>query len=201
MTSVAFTPDGGRAVSAGVDESLRLWDLETGRELAALLGHQGPVFSVAVSPDGRLAASGGVDRVLRIWDLERREEAKLLLGHDEPVWSLTFSPDSGRLISAGSDEVVRVWDLETGLEVGSPDRTFAAGRTDLPAEDGSKGAELFRKCSVCHTVTADGGKRAGPTLYGLFGRRAGSVAGYNYSEALADSDLVWTEQTVDALFA
>ena len=66
---------------------------------------------------------------------------------------------------------------------------------------GSRGAALFRKCGICHSVSAEGGKRAGPTLYGLFGRRAGTVAGYKYSKALTGSDLVWTEETVDALFA
>ena len=68
------------------------------------------------------------------------------------------------------------------------------------ADDGSPGAKLFRKCQACHTVTADGGNKAGPTLYGLFGRRAGQVEGYRYSEALANSELVWTEETIDALF-
>ncbi len=50
-------------------------------------------------------------------------------------------------------------------------------------------------------MTEDGGRRAGPTLHGLFGRRAGSVAGYIYSKALRESRLIWTEETVDALFA
>jgi cytochrome c len=67
-------------------------------------------------------------------------------------------------------------------------------------DDGSRGAELFRKCAACHTVTADGGHRAGPTLHRLFGRTAGSRADYPYSAALEASDLVWTEHTVARLF-
>ena len=49
-------------------------------------------------------------------------------------------------------------------------------------------------------VTSDGGNKAGPTLYGLFGRHAGGVAGYNYSPALSASTLVWTDETIDGLF-
>ena len=46
----------------------------------------------------------------------------------------------------------------------------------------------------------DGVRRAGPTLAGLFGRRAGSVPGYVYSDTVANADIVWTEDTIDALF-
>ncbi|HEY5597449.1 MAG TPA: c-type cytochrome, partial [Kiloniellales bacterium] len=68
---------------------------------------------------------------------------------------------------------------------------------DLP---GDRGARLFRRCAVCHTVTADGGNRAGPPLYGVFGRRAGTVSGYNYSQTLRNSSVIWNEDTIDALF-
>src|SRR3712207_15531 len=70
----------------------------------------------------------------------------------------------------------------------------------MDEEADARGAELFRRCSACHTLTPDGGNRAGPTLYGLFGRPAGAVPGYPYSEALRDSGIVWTEETVGDLF-
>ena len=70
----------------------------------------------------------------------------------------------------------------------------------LPPGDAENGRKLFRACAFCHTLTPDGGKRAGPTLWRLFGREAGSVAGYHYSEALKGSGIVWTEETVARLF-
>jgi cytochrome c len=202
---VAFTPDGRRAVSASVDETVRIWDLERGVQLAALVGHEGPVFGIAISADGRLAASGGMDRTVIVWSLESGTFLRALYGHDAPVWSVAFTPDGERLLSAGSDEVVRLWDIQRGTEIGgtgsTQDRVLAAGvPPEVVAED-PRGAELFRKCAVCHTVSASGAKRAGPTLRGLFGRRAGAVGGYKYSEALRGADLIWTEETVDALFA
>lgn len=69
------------------------------------------------------------------------------------------------------------------------------------AGDPEKGEALFRKCVACHTVEENGRNKAGPRLFGLFGRRAGTVADYKYSPALRDSTLVWTPETVDALFA
>ena len=65
----------------------------------------------------------------------------------------------------------------------------------------SNGERQFqRKCSICHTLTEDGGRRAGPSLMGVFGRRAGTLDGYAYSDALIGSDLTWSEETLDKLF-
>jgi len=67
---VAVSPDGRRAVSASHDKTLKVWDLETGRELRTLEGHSSSVMGVAVSPDGRHAVSASADNTLRLWDLE-----------------------------------------------------------------------------------------------------------------------------------
>jgi len=66
--------------------------------------------------------------------------------------------------------------------------------------DPEHGKAVFRACAFCHTLTPDGGNRAGPTLWNLFGRPAGVVDGYRYSTALKDSGIVWTEDTVARLF-
>jgi len=63
-----------------------------------------------------------------------------------------------------------------------------------------QGARVWRACAACHALTPEGGNMAGPTLYGLFGRRMGSVAGYDYSDRLARGDIVWTRETVADLF-
>jgi cytochrome c len=71
----------------------------------------------------------------------------------------------------------------------------------LPARaagDPVRGAEIFRKCVTCHTVESSGRNRVGPRLHGVFGRRAGTVEGFRYSEALRASGLVWDETTLDA---
>jgi cytochrome c len=65
---------------------------------------------------------------------------------------------------------------------------------------GERGAELFQACAACHTLTPDGGNRAGPTLHGVFGRRIATAAGYNYSEGLRRLDIVWTADTIAKLF-
>jgi len=58
------------------------------------------------------------------------------------------------------------------------------------------GVAVFARCRVCHTVEADGPNGAGPNLHGLFGRTAGSVPGFNYSEAMKKSGVVWNEESL-----
>jgi cytochrome c len=67
--------------------------------------------------------------------------------------------------------------------------------------DSQRGEQLFKKCVSCHSVEPGGRNKVGPRLHGLFGRKAGAVADYKYSPALAGSALIWSAETIDALFA
>ena len=60
--------------------------------------------------------------------------------------------------------------------------------------------QFARKCSVCHTLQADGRNRAGPTLHKVFGRKIGTLDGYPYSEAVKKLEIVWTPETLGKLF-
>jgi WD40 repeat protein/predicted Ser/Thr protein kinase len=110
VTSVAFSPDDRLLASAGDDQTVRLWDVITGREVYRLQGHVGRIASVAFSPDGKELASAGDDRVIRIWDPATRRELRRLEGHNDRVTCLAFCPRTGRLVSASYDKTVRLWD-------------------------------------------------------------------------------------------
>ena len=99
MSGVAITPDGRRAVSASEDNTLRVWDLESGQSLRTLEGHSIRVTRVAITPDGRRAVSASWDKTLRVWDLESGKELALLTA-DGPMTSCAVSLD-GRTIVAG----------------------------------------------------------------------------------------------------
>jgi cytochrome c len=66
------------------------------------------------------------------------------------------------------------------------------------AADARRGEDIFRKCVTCHSLEAGGRNRVGPRLAGLFGRTAGSVGDFRYSDALKRSGIVWNDTTLDA---
>jgi WD40 repeat protein len=114
VNSVAVSPDGRRIVSGSSDNTVAVWDLETGSRLLTLAGHQDRVYSVAVSPDGRRIVSGSDDQTAAVWDLETGARLHTLSGHEGPVSSVAVSPDGRRIVSGSWDKTAAVWDLETG---------------------------------------------------------------------------------------
>jgi WD40 repeat protein len=66
---MAFSPDGKRIVSGSFDNTLKVWDAETGQETLTLEGHSGSVTSVSFSPDGKRIVSGSTDDTVKIWNV------------------------------------------------------------------------------------------------------------------------------------
>ena len=116
ISSVAFCPDGKRIASGSGDNTLKVWDVDTGQETLTLKGHTSSVLSVAFSPDGKRIASGSGDGTLKVWDAGTGQETLTLKGHAGPVISAAFSPDGKRLASGSEDKTLKVWDADTGQE-------------------------------------------------------------------------------------
>ena len=114
ISAVAITPDGRRAVSASYDETVAVWDLETGQRIHTLEGHSRGVESVAVTPDCQRVVSGSWDNTLIVWDLKNGQKLHTLEGHSDNIFGLTVTPDGRRAVSASEDNTLMVWDLETG---------------------------------------------------------------------------------------
>ena len=157
-----------------------------------------PIISAALSPDGRLIAAASIRGSVALIERRSRVLLRTLVGPGLPVWSVAFLPDSRTLLSGGTDRVIRRWDTQSGEQVG--DAVVGAPEDPLAVFAGDPGAELFRACVACHTLRADEGPRAGPTLAGIFGRRIATLPGYNFSAALKNLDIIWTPATVSKLF-
>jgi WD40 repeat protein/serine/threonine protein kinase len=113
LTALAFSPDGGRLVAGGEKKTVKIWDVQTGRELQSLVGHTGDVWATVFSPDpeGRWVASAGEDSTVKVWDSRTGELIHNFRGHTGLVSSLAFSPDGRQLISGSRDKFVKAWNL------------------------------------------------------------------------------------------
>ncbi|MET0277409.1 MAG: c-type cytochrome [Pseudorhodoplanes sp.] len=196
LNAVAVTAD-AEVIAAGADGNIFLVGLD-GKQLGEIDVTNGPIISLAVSPDGSLLAAAGIRGSVTVIDRKARKILRTLVGPGLPVWSVAFFGDNKTLLTGGADSLIRRWDALTGDQLGA----VAANGPDNPlaAYAGDRGAEIFKACIACHTLTPDEGNRAGPTLHGIFGRRIATLPGYDFSPALKRMDIVWTKETVAALF-
>ena len=114
VNAVAYSPDERMAISGGRDNSLILWDLDTGEQIRTFTGHTDWIYDVAFSPDGRYVVSASQDRTLILWDVETGEMVRQFEGHDDTVTSVAFSPDGSQILSGSYDGTLILWDVETG---------------------------------------------------------------------------------------
>ncbi|WP_327064606.1 nSTAND1 domain-containing NTPase [Kitasatospora sp. NBC_01302] len=110
VASVAFSPDGNTLATGSRDRTVRLWDVQTRRQLATLTGQSGSVDSVTFSPDGRTLATSSEDGTVRLWDVKTRH---LLSTLDDTASPVVFSPDGQTLATGGKQGTVRLWDVRT----------------------------------------------------------------------------------------
>ena len=175
---------------------LSLWSLSTKSRILTVDAHERPATALTVNGSGDIAATADAVGTIIIWRITNQQPERVIDLQSGPIWALRFDEARNHLLSGGADGTIRRWDMQNGAAVdlvGVPDQSMAT------VEDGH-GAKLYNACRACHSTTPDDENKAGPTFYRLFGRKAGAVEDYPYSDTLAQSDLIWTEETLSALF-
>ena len=200
VTCLLSNPAGNWLVYGATDGGTRVIDLRTGDILADLTLDRRPVLDIAASPDmTQIAVGDGEGHIMVVdtadWDIAHDFRA----AKRGPIWALAYTADGQSVLAGGIDDAAYVWPIgakQGGPIMGTVERAFLKD----PDEMTNGERQFSRKCSICHSLTDDGVRRAGPSLAGLFGRRAGTFPGYTYSTTVAEADIIWSETTIDRLF-
>ena len=120
VESVGFNHDGTKIVSGSWDETIRVWNVDTGECILTLKGHTGWVNSVGFNngkddPNpGTKIVSGSWDKTIRVWNVYTGKSIVTLKGHIDAVYSVAFNHDGTKIVSGSEDTTIRVWDVNAG---------------------------------------------------------------------------------------
>lgn len=145
--SVILSPDGQTVIGSGANQTIKVWNIESGKVVKTLSGHQDVVRWLAFTLDGNTLISGSGDQTIKIWDLQTSRVRKTLK-QGSPVWGLALSPDGKTLYSGGEDGVLRMWEFSSGALL----RTNAAHQSQIFSIAISPNGKTIATASLDQTI-------------------------------------------------
>jgi WD40 repeat protein len=114
VAALAFSPDGKRLISGGLDNSAIIWDVEGRKLLHRLMGHTRGVYAVAFTPDGERAVTGSLDTALHLWRMSDGVLIAEMNGHKQRVYGLAVRSSDSMIASGDGSGEIRLWDGKGG---------------------------------------------------------------------------------------
>ncbi|MFE4106819.1 protein kinase domain-containing protein [Almyronema epifaneia] len=119
VTTIAFNPKTPILASGSLDDTIRLWNLQTGAMLENLAGHARGVNEVVISPGGQVLASCGDDDTIKVWNLATGELLQTIKGHIRDVNAVAIGANGWLLASGSDDRTIKLWKLDRGTLIKS----------------------------------------------------------------------------------
>ena len=108
VSAVRFSPDGSQIASGSHDQTIKIWDSRSGKEIHTLIGHADDVRGLDFSPDGSRIAS--CSSTVKLWKLENGQEVLTLDKHKGAVTCIRFSEDGSKICSSSRDNTINIYD-------------------------------------------------------------------------------------------
>jgi len=200
VNRLALHPTAGWLAYGALDGGVRILDVESGEEIADITSGRQPVLALALSRDGGKIAIGDGEGFIHVVDTTTWQTVKDFRAVPRgPVWALAFDATGQHVMAGTIQDHADFWPIDAAVSVDESQTPIRNFHRD-PATMTNGERQFARKCSICHSLDAASGRRAGPNLHRIFGRKAGTLDGYAYSDALLAADLVWDEVSLDKLF-
>lgn len=111
VINATYSPDGKTLATVGYDKTVRLWDVQSGKNTNILKGHTDIVITLTYSPDGNILATGDIENTLRLWNPHTGKNIKTFKKDTMDFYTIGFSSDGNTIVSAGTDGPVQFWDV------------------------------------------------------------------------------------------
>ena len=114
-TTLAFNPLGDVIATGGGDNLIKLWNVNTGKEISELKGFTKAVTDVAMSLDNELIVGASLENKAVLWRLKTMRQAHAFIGHKDVITSCRFSYARKSVITGSLDRTMKFWDIEKGI--------------------------------------------------------------------------------------
>ena len=143
VLALEITPNNQQIIAVYGDNTVRIWDVATGKLIKTVIRYSDLIWSIAISHDSKTLVCGSRDRTIQIIDLATGKIKRTLTKHTSAVWSVAISPDGNTLASGSSDNTIILWDLKTG----KVQKTLTGHTQDVLAASFSANGQKLVSCS------------------------------------------------------
>ena len=126
---IVYSPNGNVIATGSSNNTIRLWDIQSGSALKPLKGHSSFITTIAYSPSGNVIVSGSRDNTIRLWSTQSGQTIKTLTGHTDDLRTVVYSPNGKIIASSSLDNTVRLWNAESGETI----KTLSINSKDISA--------------------------------------------------------------------
>ncbi|ETO15679.1 WD repeat-containing protein [Reticulomyxa filosa] len=117
VSSIRFSADGHKIVSASFDKTIRIWNIESGKQLQIFYGHTAVIYSVRFSTDGNSIISCAGDGTIRLWHINTNTEIMTFKSDFNEICDVNFSQNGKYIVSCSRDNIIQLWDIKSRKEI------------------------------------------------------------------------------------